>query len=531
MAGFQLSWVDSVIIAAYLIGLVTLALMARTGALNPDKARDHFLAGRSAPWYMIGFALFASNMTAVGMIGLPGSAYAHGINVHNYEWMGTLVLPLFCAFVLPTYLSSNVFTVPEFLERRYSRFARTYLSGLTIFLCVLADTAGALFAGGVLLQILLPGAALWQISCVLALCAGIFLIIGGLRAVMVTEAIQAVILLIGGVIVAVLTVNAAGGWEAIKNGVPASHLSLIRPDNDPVMPWTGLVTGGLIIGFYFWCTNQFMVQRMLAARSLDHGRWGGLFAGLLKLSSLFLLCIPGVAAVLIFPSLARPDQVFPSLILTLLPTGILGILIAAFLATIISTLAANYNAASTLVTIDFVRRFKPDMSDAALIRAGRITVVILMLLSMLWVPMIGAMRDSLWQYLQAILSYFVPPVAAVFFAGLFWRRANDAGAKAGLIIGTLLSVVFFISVEITHAVNLHFLKAAFVIFAVSLIATAIASLMTAPPEAERVNPLTFSGDLWQRETLALKSLPWWQNYRILSVALIVVTALMVWMFR
>ena len=522
----NLTLLDLGVFGVYIAGLIVAGILDRRRAA---KARDHFLAGQSASWPRIGFSLYASTISATSLVGLTGSAYAHGISVYNYEWMAAVVLTIFCAFVLPTYIRSQVFTVPEFLELRYGKFVRTYVSGLALFLGVFLDASGALFAGAVLFQILFPDWPLWQVCALLAVLAGGFLITGGLRAIIAVESIQGMVMVIACASIAWFTFQAVGGWHAAMARIDASHLRLVNPASDPAMPWTGLVTGVPLIGFYFWCTNQTMVQRVLSARSLDHGRWGSLLGGALKLSNLFLVILPGAAAIYLFPHLKRPDDVFSHIVFNVLPHGLAGLIVAACLISILSGLAGIYNSTSTLMTMDFIHRLRPNLDEAGLVRTGKIVTVIFMALSILWAPQIVYFKDTLWQYLQAILCYFVPPIAAVFIAGLFIRRVNKAGAAAGLIVGTVSSFVLFFGVEVFHRIPLQFLVAAMVIFVISFAALLAGSLLAPPQDVTAIVPLMFARTVWRDETMHLKTVKWYQNYRFLSIGLLAVTAaIVVW---
>jgi SSS family solute:Na+ symporter len=528
-----LSWLDLAVFGGYLAGLLALGIHDRRRQL---KAREHFLAGNSASWPKIGFALYASTISATSLVGLTGAAYSHGISVFNYEWMAAIVLTIFCAFVLPTYIRSQVFTVPEFLELRYGKFVRTYVSGLGVILGVFLDAAGGLFAGALLFQILVPDWPLWQVCALLAVLAGGFLIAGGLRAVLMVESIQGVVMVIVASGIAFFTFRAVGsgsvtgGWTHMMQTIDPSHLKLVLPANDPDMPWTGLLTGVPLIGFYFWCTNQIMVQRVLAAKSLDHGRWGSLMGGALKLTNLFLVILPGAAALLLFPHLAQPDRVFSHIVFEIMPHGLVGLIVAACLISILSNLSGVYNSTSTLLTMDFIRKLKPDMTDVELVRTGQIITVFLIVISVMWTPQIVHFQDTLWKYLQAVLCYFVPPIAAVFIAGLFIRRVNRMGAVAGLILGTSASLVLFIDAFAFHVFRIHFLVAAVVIFVVAFAALLIGSLFSPAPDPATVNHLMFAKSVWQAETTHLKTVKWYQNYRYLSVALLLLTGAVVLCF-
>jgi SSS family solute:Na+ symporter len=525
---FKMSFLDLVVLAAYLVVILAIgAWVSRRKA----TAESFFLASREATWPIIGLSLLASNISSTTMIGLAGAAYAIGISVYNYEWMAGVVLVFFCAFFLPIILKSAVYTMPEFLERRYDLATRLYFSGLTIFLNIVVDTAGTLFGGSMMFKLLYPDLPLWEIAAILTLCSGVYTIAGGLKAIMTTEVIQAIVLLCSSAFVAMFAFQRAGGLMHVLHVLPHAKLSLIRPLNEAGVPWVGLVTGVPLIGFYFWCTNQFMVQRILSAKSLDHGRWGSLFAGLLKLPVLFLMVLPGSAALLLYPHLTKPDMVYPTLVFSLLPVGVVGLITAAFLGAIMSATASTFNSASTLVTMDFVARFRPHTTPGQLVAIGRISTLGFMILAIAWVPIVERVSTTLWQYLQAILAYAVPPIVALFFGGVFSSRVNATGAKAALVLGILCGALLFALGPVTHVFPIHFLIAAALIFAAALGALIVASHWGSPPVAEQVEPLVWRPALWTAESATLVGRPFWQNYRVLSLALLSATAVLVWLFR
>ena len=306
MPEFILHPIDITIIAGYLVFVVWLGFYV---GKKHETAEDYFLAGRSMKWFFIGLSLFASNISSTTLIGLAGDAYSTGISVFNYEWFAVIILIFFAIFFLPNILKSQVYTMPEFLERRFDGRARTYFSILTLFLNIVVDTAGSLYAGGLLLNLVFPEIPIWQTISVLAIIAGIYTIAGGLAAVIYTDAIQTAFLLIGSIVITITAFDKLGGsWDIITSSINASKLSLIRPLDDPGVPWLGLFTGLPILGFYFWCTNQFMVQRVLSAKNTNHGRWGSLFAGLLKLPELFIMVLPGIMAIVLYPKLTRSEE-------------------------------------------------------------------------------------------------------------------------------------------------------------------------------------------------------------------------------
>jgi len=518
---------DWIVVVVYVIGLVGYGLWASRRNSSPE---DYFLASRTARWPTIGLALIASNISSTALVGLAGAAYAIGISVYNYEWVAAVVLVFFCVFLLPQVLASRVFTMPQFLERRYDARARTWLTLLTLFLNVFVDGAGALYSGALVCRVLVPGASLALLSLLLGGTAGIYTVTGGLRAVLRTEAIQAGVLIAGAAAVAWAAFARAGGWHAVMTQVDPAALSLIRPIGDPGVPWPGLLLGVPLLGFYYWCTNQVIVQRMLSARDLDHGRSGALLAGLLKLPVLFLMVLPGTCALLLFPHAAHADLVYPMLIVGVLPAGLVGLLVAGFVAATMTAVASMLNSASTLLTMDLAQRMRPRASDARIVLIGRLSAAACLAVAVLWAPQIERL-PSLWQYLQAMLAYVVPPVVALFIGGLFWRGANAAGAHATFVLGSLCGVAFFVINVVLHLTHVHFLYVAPILFAIDVAILVTISRRHAAPPDPALEQLHWSSAAFAGETRRLATLPAWRNYRVQAGALLLLAALVVYSFR
>ncbi|MGH8253840.1 MAG: sodium:solute symporter family transporter [Steroidobacteraceae bacterium] len=522
------SLADWLVVAGYVALLVASGLRWSRYNTTPE---DYFLASRAARWPTIGLALIASNISSTALVGLAGAAYATGISAYNYEWMAALVLVFFCVFFLPQLLHSRVFTMPEFLERRYDVRARTGFTLLTLFLNVFVDGAGGLYSGALVCRVLIPAAPLWLLAFLLAGAAGIYTIIGGLRAVLRTEVIQAGVLIVGAALVSWTAFARAGGWHAVMTYVDPAALSLIRPIGDPAVPWPGLLLGVPLLGFYYWCTNQMIVQRTLSARDLDHGRSGVLLAGLLKLPVLVLMVLPGTCALLLFPHVARADLVYPTLIVGLLPSGLIGLLVAGFVAATMTAVASMLNSASALVTMDLATRLGRNMSSARTVTIGRYSTGVCLLVAMLWAPQLEHM-PSLWQYLQAVLAYAVPPVVALFVMGMFWRGANAAGAHAAFLYGSMLGVAMFVLNVVLRVTHIHFLYIAPLLFAADvLILVAVSRLKPDAGKRSDVAALHWSRAAYKSESMRLATFPWWRNYRVQSSLLVLLTAWVVFAFR
>ncbi|MBT0962828.1 sodium:solute symporter family transporter [Denitromonas iodatirespirans] len=460
---------DYAIMAVYL--LIVVVVCVRVTRRSPD-ADDLFLAGRTLGAGVIGLSLFASNISSTTLIGLPGAAWATGISVANYEWMAALVLVFTAVFVAPVLIGRRLTTVPELLEQRFDARLRKYLSGTSLILSVLLDTAGSLYAGALVVMLFVPGLSLGPTCAALALFAGIYTAAGGLRAVAYTDVLQSLVLLVGSTILFVLVFAEFDySWAEVTAQVPADKLSLIRPLDDPALPWLGTLLGLPILGFYYWTMNQYVCQRLLGARDIGTAGRGALIAAALKLLPLFLMVLPGVMAVALFADLDRPDTVFPRLIATYAPPGLAGLMLAGLLAAIMSSVDSALNSASTLVICDFVQPRRPQLDAKALARLGRLTTLGLMVVAALWAPAIDRF-PGLFAYLQQAFAYVTPPLVAVFALGMLSRRLSANAALAALATGHAVSAAWFVATQLGW-LNLHFTLVAFVLL---LITTAAAAL-------------------------------------------------------
>ncbi len=486
-----------------------------------EGAEGFFLAGHRMRWPIIGLSFYVANMGGSSFVGLPGAGYHTGISVFHYEWMPALVLILFAMFFLPVFLRARIYTAPQYLEQRFGRGSRLAFSAMLLVTSMLVDAPGSLYAGAMVLKTLLPGVSIWITITVAALAAGVYIAFGGLGAVVANDALQALLILGGGIAISALAWQAVPSWDAVVEASKPGALSLMQPASDPVMPWPGIL-GVFIVGMYFWCTNQFIIQRALGAQTLNDGRWGALFAGLLKLPNLFVLILPGVFATVLYPDLENPDLVFPMLAFDLLPFGLRGFMLAVLAAAMLSSLEAILHSASTLFTMDFVQTARPDMDSQQLARWGRGAILVFMVFAVVWTPQISRF-PTLWQYLQSILSYLTPPVVAVFLLGLFWRRANNAGALAGLVVGVPLGLLAWVAVELLSLFELQYLYAAVLMFVLGLALVSAASLVTPAPPAVKVD-----ARVWHLADAAPEpGEAWYRDYRVQAVALAVITLVVV----
>jgi len=524
----QLGPIDIAIIIGYIVLTLIIGYLVGRGK---EDSEGYFLAGRKLTWPLIGLSLYASNMSGSSFVGLASGGYADGVVIYHYEWLAAVILIFFLFFILPFYLRSKVFTMPEFLERRFDRRSRYIFSGQTLLLNLFIDMAGALYAGGIVIQTIFPSLPLWQTILTLTIVAGVYTVFGGLSAVVITDAIQAVVLLIGGTIVSVMGFMAIGSWGEVVQAAPPGGLTMFKPAGSASVPWPGLL-GVMIIGFYFWCTNQVIVQRALGAKDVNQGRWGALFGGLLKIPALFILIFPGLFARVLYPGLENPDQAFPALAFDLLPIGLRGLVGAALVAAIMSSVDSTLNSASTLVTMDFVKNLRPKTSDKQLAAIGRMSTGIFMIFAAAWAPQIVNF-ENLWTYLQSILGYLVPPTVAVFILGIFWKRANRHGAFWTLAIGIPTGIILFILFQVLNvdaAFNIHFLYLNMILTALAFALMIGVSLATSEPITENIENNTWTRGVWRAESRELKQVPWYANYRILSGVLTVLALAVVLSF-
>ena len=484
-----------------------------------DDSQSYFLAGRSMPWWIVGLSLFAASISSTTLIGQSGDAYHTGLAVFNYNLAGgILVMVFFAMIILPLYINSRIFTIPEFLEKRFDSRSRYYFSAICIIGNVFLDAAGALYAAALIIKLVLPEADLQLIIFAFALLCASYTIPGGLSSAINAELIQAVILILGSCMLCWFCFEKGGAYFAELWSRHDLLVSLIRPMDDSATPWLGLIVGMPITGLYFWANNQTLVQRVLSSKTIDEGRKGVLFAGFLTLLTLFIIAIPGVIARSLFPHLAKPDMVYPNMVMQLIPTGLLGIMLAALLSALTSTLSAILNSTSTLFTMDFYAKLCPAASSRRLVRVGKIASCVIILIAALWAPQIGKF-GSLLKYYQEMLSYLAPPIVATFLLGVFSRRVNGTGAFIGLLAGLLIAV-FGYSIKEQVFGHLHFLLIVPFLFMGSAIVTYTVSLLFPPPPAWKLETTTFRWSAMRREMARAYRLPWYSNYFNYAILLV-----------
>lgn len=543
-----LGTLDWIIVFLYfgVVAGVSLWAMAR----KKDSAEDYFLAGRHLGWFIVGASIFASNIGSEHLVGLAGSGATDGVALAHYELHAWCLLVLGWVMV-PFYMRSRVYTMPEFLERRFSPQARTFLSIISLVAYVLTKIAVGIFAGGVVFAVLLPDVnflgldSFWFGSILVIVLTGLYTVIGGFRAVAYTEALQTIILIMGSLMVTIYGLDALGGWDQLreicgtemfnlwKPLVPAGVESTWAPVREPGRmawyfndnyPWLGMLFCAPIIGLWYWCTDQYIVQRTLGAKDETHARRGSIWAAYLKLSPVFIFIIPGMICYALAKSGQMPvlqdvlfdadgqlirdnaQQAFPMMVVHILPVGVRGIVVAGLLAALMSSLAGVFNASSTLFTMDFYSRLRPNATQDRLVWIGRVATAVMVIIGLLWIPVIQGGK-GLYDYLQGVQAYLAPPIFVVFFFGIFMKRLNAKGCLASLIVGFGMGL-FRLAVDtpVKLMENFHYEPGSFLWIVnntffqyysllITLVCIAVmigVSYASAAPSYEKISGLTFS---------------------------------------
>ncbi|MBN2665961.1 MAG: sodium:solute symporter, partial [Bacteroidales bacterium] len=446
---------DWIVLALFCVGLVGIIIWVVRQ--QKETSTDYFLAGRDATWLAIGASIFASNIGSEHLVGLAGAGASSGMAMAHWEMHGWIILILGWFFV-PFYARSGVFTMPEFLEKRYNSNARSFLSIISLVSYVLTKVAVTVYAGGVVFKEVFGiesifGIDFFWISAVgLVILTGIYTTLGGMRAVLYTSVLQTPVLLIGSLAVLVIGLIKLGGWSEmmeICRAVPVNEAgdtmtNLMRSPSDPEYPWTGVILGSAIIGFWYWCTDQFIVQRVLSGRNQKESRRGAILGATFKLSPVFIFLIPGMIAYALNQKglliLTDSDAAFPAMVKELLPIGFTGLVVGGILAALMSSLASLYNSSATLFTVDFYKKYKPHAPEKELVRVGRIATVAVVILGILWIPVMKGIGKVLYAYLQDVQSMLAPGIAAVFLLGVISKRITSKAGFYGLVSGFILGM-------------------------------------------------------------------------------------------
>ncbi len=431
---------DSLIILVYFIAVLGIGLYMR----NSDKnLTDYFLAGRNLSWFAIGITLFATNISSEHFIGLAGQGAARGLAVAQFELIAIFFLILLGWIIAPIYKRAGVLTTPEFLEKRFDASSRKFFSGLSIFTYVITKILVTLFAGGILFNKIF-GLSIFSSAVIIVLLTGIYSLVGGFSAVVRTQVFQGILLLVGAFLLTVFSFNEVGGFAGLRERLPAEHFQMFKSMSDPDFPWTGILFGAPIIAFWYWCADNYIVQRVLGAKSINDARTGTIMASFLKILPIFILVTPGLIAFALFPEV-RGDEAYPTLLASdILPVGIKGLVIVGFLSAVMSSLSAAFNSIAALYTIDFYKPKHPDASDRTLVLVGRMATIVTVVVVILLVPFVKIVNSHIYIFLQSTQAFISAPITAVFILGLTLKKVSAKSVFISLIVGEFLGVSRFL---------------------------------------------------------------------------------------
>lgn len=498
----MLDTLDWISISIYFLILAGIAIWVIRR--KKDDTQDYFLAGRNVGWFVVGASIFASNIGSEHVVGLAGSGAGNRLPMLIYELHAWIVLILGWVF-LPFYMRSGVFTMPEFLEKRFDARSRWVLSIFSIAAYVLTKISVTIYAGGIVVSALL-GIDFWTGAIATVILTGIYTVLGGMRGVVYTEALQAVVLVAGALCLTIIGVNTVGGWESMKATVTPEYLNMWRSLDDPDFPWLPLFITSTIVGIWYWCTDQYIVQRALTAKNLKEARRGTIFGAVLKLFPVFLFLIPGIVALTLKMrgelEWDSPDEAFPVLMSNLLPSGLRGLVAAGLLAALMSSLASVFNSCSTLFTVDIYKKIRPNASEKNLVRIGQLATAIVVLIGIVWIPIMQNISGVLYEYLQKVQSYIAPPIAAVFLLGIFYKRVNKQGAFITLVTGFIIGAFRIVLELVANQLNsdgilyylgtMNYLVFGGYFFLISILTLVGVSLINPAPSLQEIENLTFS---------------------------------------
>lgn len=502
MKEFNIPTLDLIIILAYLCIIILIGIIS--SRRKKVTSEGFFLAGRSLNWGMIGAALFAANISTIHMVGLAANGFKDGIVWGNFEWMATFLLIILALFFAPFYFKNKVSTLPEFLEKRYGPKTRSFFAFIVIITALFSHIGVSLYAGAVVLKTFF-GVDIMVSILVISFITTLYSILGGLRAIVVIETFQSVILIGGAALLTILSIGMLGdqgihSMEELKAVLRPGQLDILQSGKDSILPWYAILLGYPVLGIYYWCADQTIVQKVLGAKTMSDAQNGPLFAGFLKILPVFIMVLPGILAYALFSDkIENPNDTLMVLISNVLPSGLIGLMTAALLAALMSTISAALNSVGTLVSLDIVKRIRPSTPDKILLRTGRIASVVVIILAISWSPWIGRF-ESIFDAISIVLSMLSPPVASVFIMGILSPRGNDKVALSTMIFGlTAGTIVFCLDFDpisgsklITDGLGIPFLMQAWWLFVLCIVFYLVMSFYSKSRPLAEIQHLIFT---------------------------------------
>lgn len=550
----MITGIDIFISILYIIFIVAIGLWSSQRRKRQESlsGKEYFLAGKTLRWPMIGLALFATNISCLHLVSLAQTGFDSGLLYGNFEWMAVFTLILLAVFFIPFYIRSGITTLPDFLEKRYNKACRNWLAFVSILSAMIIHIAFSFLAGGIVLETLF-GVNMYVSIIFIALLTGLYTIVGGLRAVVVTETIQSIVLISGAIIITYFSWDKAGGFinmvDVLSLHGETDKISMIRPLGDPSgMSWAAVFLGYPVLGIWYWCADQTIVQRALGAKDENHAKAGALFCGFIKILPVFIFVLPGLFAYVLYktnaldlsslPTIVQNGETIPDskgiytlMITQLVPKGLIGILVAALLSGLMSQIAGALNSISTLASYDIYKRLKPLSSDKRLVSVGRWTAGLALGTSMLLLPLLNQYA-SLFEGINDIIAHIAPPITSVFLLGIFWKKASAKSAQYTLWIGSVLGLVVYVINKVSNKdsffANIPFMMMAFYLFCICLILQTSLSYIF-PVQHTRESSTLY----WKSisEPLQIKGWNGAGNYKFLSLLLITVMGILYWVFK
>ena len=521
---------DLVIIVVYLVGIVGLGCWVGLKRRRITESKGYFLANRTLTWPVIGLALFSTNISTIHLVSLAQEGYMNGLAYGNFEWMAAFTLIALSLFFAPFYIRANVATLPDFLEKRYSRPCRDWLAVLSIISAIFIHIGFSLYTGAVVLK------GLFGIDIILSIISisimtGLYTIIGGLLAVVITESIQTLVLITGALCITVIAYINVGGWSGLAASVDPVKLTILRSASDPSgLPWYSVFLGYPIIGLWYWCADQTIVQRVLGAKDENHARVGPLFAGFIKILPVFIFVLPGLICLGLINQGKLPNELTDSantyafMITHLLPIGLKGIVAAALLAALMSTVSGALNSIATLFSYDIYSRLRPETSERKLVIIGRVVTFVAMIAAIIWSPYVSHFK-SIFQGMTTVICYIAPPITVVFVCGIFWKKASSSGAITTLWSGSAMGItVFFLDWYKEHTGwNIPAMMTTFYLSMICLVIMVAVSIWKPHYHTNESEKLVWDNPLDSLRGEAWKGIG---NYRFLSLLLFVTMVLL-----
>lgn len=549
----MIAGIDIAISIVYILFIVSIGLWTgrRKNKKRSGTGKEYFLAGKTLRWPMIGLALFATNISCLHLVSLAQSGFDSGLLNGNFEWMAAFTLILLALFFVPFYIRSGISTLPDFLERRYNKACRDWLAFVSILSAMIIHIAFSVLAGGIVVETLF-GINMYVSVIIIALLTGLYTIVGGLKAVVVTETIQSVVLIAGAIIITYFSWNKIGGWEnmtaVLRNNNSMDKLDMLRPLGDPSgMSWAAVFLGYPVLGIWYWCADQTIVQRTLGAKDENNARVGALFCGFIKILPVFIFVLPGIFAYVLYktgamdlsslPTIAQGEEGVPDskgiytlMITQLVPKGLTGILVAALLSGLMSQIAGALNSIATLSSYDLYKRFNPGITDKRLVQVGKWSAGTALVLSIALLPLLNQYQ-SLFEGINDVIAHIAPPITCVFLVGIFWKKASAQSAQYTLWIGSLLGAAVYAINKLdpeTVIGKIPFMMMAFYLFCTCVVMQIILSFIYPVQHTHESSTL-----YWKSIGEPLRT-PGWKglgNYKFLSLLLIAMMGVLYWIFK